>query len=109
MIGTAAANAVMTGLQIRRLRTGFNGRLEGSQTLMITVRILLASALLAGISWLLWKGLDAALGRSLPAEIVSVGVAISIGIAVYAKTVLAMRIPEARQIEALVIGRLRRG
>jgi putative peptidoglycan lipid II flippase len=109
VIGTAAANAVMTGLQIRRLRSGFNGRLEGTQTMMITVRILLASALLAGISWLLWKGLDAALGRSLPAEIVSVGVAISLGIAVYAKVVLAMRIPEARQIEALVVGRLRRG
>jgi len=108
VIGTAAANAVMAGLQIWRLRTGFNGRLEGAQTLMITVRILVASALLAGLSWAMWKGLDAALGRSLPAEIVSVGVAISIGIAAYAKAVLAMRIPEARQIEALVLGRLRR-
>ena len=108
VIGTAAANAVMTGLQIRRLRIGFNGRLEGGQTLMITVRILVASALMAGLAWLLWKGLDAALGRSLPAQIVSVGVAIAAGGALYAKTVLAMRIPEARQIEALVLGRLRR-
>ena len=107
VIGTAAANAVMTGLQIRRLRVGFNGRLEGGQTLMITVRVLVASALMAGLAWLLWKGLDAALGRSLPAQIVSVGVAIAAGGALYAKTVLAMRIPEARQIEALVLGRLR--
>ena len=107
VIGTAAANAVMTGLQIRRLRIGFNGRLEGGQTLMITVRVLVASALMAGLAWLLWKGLDAALGRSLPAQIVSVGVAIAAGGALYAKTVLAMRIPEARQIEALVLGRLR--
>ncbi len=108
VIGTAAANAVMTGLQIRRLRAGFNGRLEGGQTLMITVRILVASALMAGVAWLLWKGLDAALGRSLPAQIVSVGVAIAAGGALYAKSVLAMRIPEARQIEALVLERLRR-
>ena len=107
VIGTAAANAVMTGLQIRRLRIGFNGRLEGGQTLMITVRILVASALMAGVAWLLWKGLDAALGRSLPAQIVSVGVAIAAGGALYAKSVLAMRIPEARQIEALMLGRLR--
>jgi putative peptidoglycan lipid II flippase len=109
VIGTAAANAVMTGLQLRRLRAGFNGRIEGAQTLMITVRIIVASALLAAISWALWKGLDAALGRSLPAELVSVGVAIAIGLAVYAKAVLTMRVPEARQIEALVTGRLRRG
>ncbi len=107
VIGTAAANAVMTGLQIRRLRIGFNGRLEGGQTLMITIRVLVASALMAGLAWLLWKGLDAALGRSLAAQIVSVGVAIAAAGALYAKTVLAMRIPEARQIEALVLGRLR--
>jgi putative peptidoglycan lipid II flippase len=106
VIGTAIANAVMTALQIRRLRAGFNGRLEGDQTLMITVRIVVASALLAGVSWLIWKGLDSLLGRSLPAEIVSVGAAITVGIFVYAKVVLAMRVPEARQIEGLVRGRL---
>ena len=106
VIGTAIANAVMTALQIRRLRAGFNGRLEGDQTLMITVRIVVASALLAGVSWLIWKGLDSLLGRSLPAEIVSVGAAIVVGIFVYAKVVLAMRVPEARQIEGLVRGRL---
>jgi putative peptidoglycan lipid II flippase len=107
VIGTAVANAVMTGLQLRRLRAGFNGRLEGAQTLMITIRVLGAAALLAGVSWALWKGLDAALGRSLPAQIVSVGLAIAVGVAVYAKAVLTMRIPEARQIEALVLGRMR--
>jgi putative peptidoglycan lipid II flippase len=106
VIGTAAANAVMAALQIRRLRIGFNGRLEGDQTLMITVRIVVASATLAGVSWVVWKGIDSVLGRSLPAEIISVGLAITLGILVYAKVVLAMRIPEARQIEALVRGRL---
>ncbi len=108
VIGTAVANAVMTALQYRRLRDGFNARLEGDQTLMITVRILVASAIMAGVSWLVWKGLDSLLGRSLMAEIISVGLGIAIGLAVYAKAVLSMRIPEARQIEALIIGRLRR-
>jgi putative peptidoglycan lipid II flippase len=106
VIGTAVANAVMTALQIRRLRMGFNGRLEGDQTLMITVRIAVASALLAGVSWLIWKGLDSLLGRSLPAEIISVGLAITVGAFVYARAVLAMRVPEARQIEKFVRGRL---
>jgi hypothetical protein len=75
---------------------------------MITVRILVASAVLAAVSFGIWKGLDALLGTSLVAQLVSVGVAIAVGCAVYARVVLAMRIPEARQIQALVMGRLRR-
>ena len=47
MIGTARRQHVMTALQLRRLRSGFNGRLEGRQTTMITARIAVASALLA--------------------------------------------------------------
>jgi putative peptidoglycan lipid II flippase len=108
VIGTAAANAVMTALQYRRLRTGFNRRLDDAQNLMITVRIVLASALMAGLAWLIWKGLDSVLGRSLLAQIVSVGLAITLAGAFYAKTVLTMRIPEARQIEELIVSRIRR-
>jgi putative peptidoglycan lipid II flippase len=108
VIGTAAANAVMTALQLRRLRQGFNGRLEGGQTLMITVRILVASALIAALSWIVWNFLDSLLGRSLPAQIVSVGFAIGSGIVLYAKLVLVMRIREARQIEALIRSRFGR-
>ncbi|MBV9338316.1 MAG: polysaccharide biosynthesis C-terminal domain-containing protein [Solirubrobacterales bacterium] len=107
VIGTAAANVVMAALQYRRLRAGFNGQLEGAHTVMITVRILVGSVLLGGISWVLWKALDSLLGRSLPAQIVSVGVSIGVGVLVYARAALAMRIPEARQIETLVLGRLR--
>ncbi len=108
VIGTAAANAVMTALQLRRLRAGFNGRVDGAQTLMITVRILFASAILAAVSWAIWKGLDVALGTSLVGQLLSVGIALTVGSALYAKLVLAMRIPEARQIQGLVMGRLRR-
>ncbi len=106
VIGTAAANAVMTALQIRRLRDGFNGRLEGGLTTMITIRILVASALMAGLSWVIWKGLDSLLGTSLIAQIISVGLAITAGGLFYAKAVLTMRIHEARQIEALIRERL---
>ena len=59
IIGTVVANVVMTALQLHRLRIGFNGRLEGAQTTMITARILVASALLAGVSWGVWTLLDA--------------------------------------------------
>jgi putative peptidoglycan lipid II flippase len=102
IIGTLAANVVMTALQLRRLKIGFNGRLEGAQTTMITARILLASALLAGVSWAVWDALDALLGRSLPAQVVSVGAAGAAGVLVYARAVLFMHIPEAHQVSRLI-------
>jgi putative peptidoglycan lipid II flippase len=105
VIGTLAANAVMTWLQYRRLKVGFNGRLEGAQTVMITARILIASALLGGVSWIVWYLLDRLLGRSLPAQIVSVGGAGAAGVFVYARAVLAMHVPEAHQVRRLVLGR----
>ncbi len=107
VIGTAVANIVMTALMLHRLRVGFNGRLEGAQTLMITIRIAVLSAITAVIARVVWVLLDDLLGRSLPAQIVSVGLAVVLAGAFYAKAVLAMRIPEARQIESLVLGRLR--
>ena len=109
VIGTAAANLVMTALQLYRLRIGFNGRLEGAQTVMITARILVASVLVAALAWAVWTGVDQVVGRSLPGQIVSVGIAVGLALALYAKAVLAMRIPEARQIHQLVAGRVRRG
>jgi putative peptidoglycan lipid II flippase len=107
IIGTLAANVVMTVLQMRRLRIGFNGHLELAQTTMITARILVASAIISAVGYLVWKGLDTVLGVSLPAQIVSVGVALAAAAALYARLVLLMRIPEARQIESLIAGRLR--
>jgi putative peptidoglycan lipid II flippase len=109
IIGTVAANAVMTALQARRLREGFNGRLEGAQTTMITVRILVASALLAGVSWAVWWLLHELLGVSLVAQIVSVGGAGVAGVVVYVRAVLAMRVPEAHQVHRLIRAQLGRG
>ncbi len=102
VLGTVAANAVMTGLQLHRLRLGLNGRLEGAQTTMITARIALASALLAAASWGVWKLLDTLFGRSLPAEIVSLGGAAAVGLFVYVRAVLAMHVPEAHQVSRLI-------
>ncbi|HEY7960280.1 MAG TPA: murein biosynthesis integral membrane protein MurJ [Solirubrobacteraceae bacterium] len=108
IIGTLAANVVMTGLQIHRLRIGFHGRLEGAQTTMITARIAVASALLAGVSYGVWYVLNTLLGVSLAAQIASVGGAAAAGLWVYSRAVLAMRVPEAHQVRGLILGRLRR-
>jgi putative peptidoglycan lipid II flippase len=98
----------MTGLQVHRLRVGFNGHFEGAQTMMITTRILVASAVLAGVSWGVWYLLNSLLGHSLLAELVSVGAAAAAGLWVYVRAVLLMRVPEAEQVQRLVMARLRR-
>ncbi|MGN6168473.1 MAG: murein biosynthesis integral membrane protein MurJ, partial [Solirubrobacteraceae bacterium] len=108
VIGTAAANVVMSWLQFTRLRRGLQGRLGGRQTMMITIRILVAAAISAAAARGAWTGLDHVLGHRLLAQIVSVGVALLVAAAIYAKLVLVMRIPEAQQIQELVSGRLAR-
>jgi putative peptidoglycan lipid II flippase len=102
IIGTISANVVMFALQFWRLRIGLNGRLEGVQTLMITARVMIASALLAGVSWGVWQLLDGLLGVSLAAQIISVGAAGVAGVYVYSRAVLIMRIPEAHQVSSLI-------
>jgi putative peptidoglycan lipid II flippase len=108
IIGTVAANVVMTALQLRRLRAGLNGRLEGAQTIMITTRILLASALMAAVSWAVWKLFDSVLGGSLPAQIVSLAAAAGAGLLLYMRAVLVMHVPEAHQVSRLIRARLAR-
>jgi putative peptidoglycan lipid II flippase len=108
VIGTVSANLVMTILQLHRLRVGFNGRLEGGQTLMITARIAVATAIMAAVAWGLFKGLDSLLGTSFIAQLVALGIAGTAACVLYGKLVLTMRIPEARQIEQLIRQRLRR-
>jgi putative peptidoglycan lipid II flippase len=108
IIGTVAANAVMTLLQAQRLRVGLNGRLDGGQTVMITARIAVASALLAGVSWVVWRLLDDLLGTSLVAQILSVGGAGLAGLFVYVRAVLAMHVPEAHQVRRLIVNQLGR-
>ncbi len=107
VIGTASANAVMTAMQVYRLRRGFGGRLEGAQTLMITARIVVATALMAAVAWVLWDAIDGVVGPSFLGQLISLGVAIITASGLYAWVVLAMRIPEALQIQAFIRSRLK--
>jgi putative peptidoglycan lipid II flippase len=108
VVATAVSSAAMTAGQAYYLRRELGGRLEGAATLRGVVRMLIAAAALAAVAYLLWRGLDAALGRSLPAQVVSVGGGLLAGIAVYTAVVLALRVTEAEQIRELVRARLRR-
>ena len=104
VLGSVAGTLVMAISQAILLRKPLGG-IEGSRTLMITCRIAVASILLGGVSYGVWYLLDMLLGRSLPAQIVSVGGGIGAGIYIYGRAVLRMRVTEAHQIRNLLLGR----
>jgi putative peptidoglycan lipid II flippase len=106
--GTAASSAAMTLAQIHFLRRELHGRLEGRETLVAVAQMTAAAALLGAVAYGVWRVLDALLGRGLIGQTVSVGVALTAGGIAYAVTVRLLDIPEARQIERLLAGRLRR-
>jgi putative peptidoglycan lipid II flippase len=108
VFATAVASAAMTVGQAYYLRRELGGRLEGAETLRALARMLVAAAVLAAVAYLLWLGLDDVLGRSLPAQIVSVGGGLVAGSAAYMAVVVALGVREAEQIRALVRARLRR-
>ena len=60
--------------------------------------MLVAAALLGVVAYGVWYGLDELLGRSLPAQLVSVGSALALGGLAYAAVLLRSGLPEARQI-----------
>lgn len=106
VIGTIAGNATMLAGQTYHLRRRLGG-IEGRRTLDATVRMLAAAALGAGAALGVWAGLDEALGRSLAAQIVSVGAACAIAAALYGAAVALLRVPEAAQLWRVIAGRLR--
>ncbi len=108
VIGTAAANIVMTYLQLRRLQVGFNGRLELGYTLMISVRILAAAVICGAIARLVWVLVHDVLGASVLDQILAVGLAVVLAGAFYVWAVTKMRVGEARQIQTLLSRRLAR-
>jgi len=101
VLGTVVGTIVMCVAQGALLRRDLDG-VEGSRTAAAGARMLVAAVPLAGAAYGVWALLDGALGRSLPAQIASVGSGIAVGLALYAAAVWAMRIPEVRQLRALL-------
>jgi putative peptidoglycan lipid II flippase len=106
VLGTVVATATMTIGQAYFLRERIGG-LDLRTTLPTSAKIIAASAILGAVAYGSWYLLDQALGRSLLAQLISVGGAITLGTAAYAAVVLAMRVPEARQIVDLFAQRFR--
>ncbi len=93
-VSSVVAQAVILRRQLHGLDLG--------RLFETAARVLVAAALLAGVSYLVWYGLDEQLGRSTIAQIVSLGLALAAGFATYVAAVLALRVPEANQIVRLV-------
>jgi putative peptidoglycan lipid II flippase len=102
-LATSVVNVAGTGALLYLLRQRL-GHIELRETGRSAVRIIVASCALAVVAFGVWYGLDAALGRSLAAQIVSVSVALAAGGVVY---LVACRLLGVAELQALLS--LRRG
>ena len=108
VIGTAVGSAGMTAAQAVFLRRVLSGQLEGRRTTLAVGQIALASAALGAVAWGVWRGLDAVLGRGVPAQVLAMTLAAASGLLVYVSGVVVLGVPEAGQLRRLLAGRLRR-
>lgn len=106
VLGSVAGTLVMAVCQAVVLRRDLGG-IDGYVTLRTVARISLATVAMGITAWVIWKFFDVALGRSLIAQIFSLGFGISVGIMVYARAVIAMHVDEAHQIRRLLLSRAR--
>jgi putative peptidoglycan lipid II flippase len=107
VIGTVVSNGVLTALLAYRLRHELHG-LELPRLLRSFAAMVLAAAALAAVAYGVHAALDELLGDRLLAQIVALAGGLVAGGAVYAAIVLALRLPEARQILDLLRGRIGR-
>jgi putative peptidoglycan lipid II flippase len=108
VIGTAVSSLAMVLMQAYALRQQLGGSVEGRRTAIAFGAVAVASVLLGVVAWTTWAVLDSVFGRSVIAQVISVGAAAATGGAAYAASVLWMEIPEARQVRDLLARRLGR-
>jgi putative peptidoglycan lipid II flippase len=96
-LATSLVNLAATGALLVVLRRRL-GRIDARAMADSYARAIVAAAVGAGAAFGVWYGLDAALGRSLGAQILSVGTAIVVSAGV---VLLAARILRMRELDAL--------
>jgi putative peptidoglycan lipid II flippase len=97
-LSTSLVNIAGTGALLiffRRRMGGFGLRETGRSFLLVAV----ASAVLAAVAWWSWHLLDSGLGRSLAAQIVSLGLGLALGCAAFLG---ACRLLGVRELETLL-------
>ena len=106
-LATSVVNVFGTAALLVMLRRRV-GRIELGDTARAVARIVVASVVLAAVSFGVWWGLDDLLGRSVGGQLVSLLAALTLGGAVYVAAARALGI---REVEALLSlrSRFRRG
>jgi putative peptidoglycan lipid II flippase len=77
------------------------GHLDGRAIASSTVRIVVAGAVAGGVALILWRTLDDALGRSLAAQIVSLGVGLAAAVSAYLLSCRVLQVQELRVLSSL--------
>jgi putative peptidoglycan lipid II flippase len=80
------------------------GRIDGGAIASTLMRVVTASAVVAAVSWAIWRALDSAVGRSFGGQVVSLGLALAAALAAY---VVGCRLLGVREIETLLSLRAR--
>jgi putative peptidoglycan lipid II flippase len=99
-LSTSVCNVFSTIVLVALLRRRL-GRLDGTRIASSVTRIAVASAGVAAVSWFVWRPLDAALGRSFPAQVVSLGAALLAAIAAYLIGCWVLRVRELQSLLSL--------
>jgi putative peptidoglycan lipid II flippase len=105
-LSTAICNVAGTAALLVLLRRRL-GRFEGARIATTVVKVLAASGAVAAVAWFVWHPLDSVLGRSFPAQVVSLGLALAASVGVY---LLGCRVLQVRELDVLLSlrSRLRR-
>jgi putative peptidoglycan lipid II flippase len=103
--GIVASTAIATGASVLAqcvlLRRELGG-LELTKLAQSTVRIAIASAVLAAVSFGVWDAIDGAVGRSLGSQIVSLTCGLAAGGLAYVAVARLLRVPELDQVMRLL-------
>jgi putative peptidoglycan lipid II flippase len=106
-LAISLANVAGVGLLLVALRRRV-GRLDLAATIRSFLLVAAAAAALAVVAFGTWWGLDRLAGRSLPGQLLSLGMALLLGGAVYLAACRALRVPEMAALLSLRT-RFRRG
>ena len=102
-LATAVCNIAGTFALLVLLRKRL-GRMDGGAIAQTTSRVAVASAVVAAVSWTIWRTLDSAVGRSFGGQVVSLGFGLAAAIAAY---VISCRLLGVQEIETLLSLRTR--
>jgi putative peptidoglycan lipid II flippase len=99
-LATAVSNVFATAALLVLLRRRL-GRIGGGAITFSLLKIIAASAVVALLSYAVWRPLDEALGRSFPAQAVSLGLALAVATAGYLAACRALRVREMQALLSL--------